>query len=614
MLDALRAYGPDSRDLWHGGNLSLGRCLYRLLPEDRSDRQSLVGGGGRYTLVADLRLDDRDSISARLGDSAPSAEASDAQFLLKLVERFGASVLETLVGDFAVALWDAAERRLTLARDPLGQRPLHYHAAPGFFAFASLPKGLHALEAIPRHVDEERLARFIGLMPLVGGSGFYTGIRRVQPGHLVEVTPDSVLERRYFRPERRDLGLRDFGDYRDAFRAELDRAVRSRLRGARTILATHLSAGWDSSAVTATAARLAPAGTDILSYTSVPRRGNDSGAPGNRLSDEGDIAAATAALHPGVTHVRVPGSAASPIAGLDRYVSVFDRPLYNLCNAVWLTQIREHASAQGARVLLTGEHGNWTVSAGPYSVLADMLRRGRWLAWAREAGALAIKRRARLRGIAAFSLGPWVPDAVWKAVRRLSSRPETNAYTALHPRLAGFIDAERERNDVGLAWRPKDHFTATLRALGHYDFGELRKGVLAGWGVDERDPTADRRLIEFCLSLPVDMLLKDGERRPLARAALSDRLPPTLLNETRKGYQAADWHEGMTAHRTEIEALLERIAADPLAASLLDVTAMRSWVRDWPEGGWERPEVMARYRGALLTGLSAGHFILTASA
>lgn len=153
----------------------------------------------------------------------------------------------------------------------------------------------------------------------------------------------------------------------------------------------------------------------------------------------------------------------------------------------------------------------------------------------------------------------------------------------------------------------------TVLALEHYDFGNFRKAALAGWGIDERDPTADRRLIEFCLSLPIDMLLKDGVRRPLARAALSDRLPAALLDQKSKGYQAADWHEGLSAHRAQIEGLIEEIAGNHLACSLLDIEALRSWVRNWPSGGWERLDVMARYRNALLAALSAGHFILHAS-
>ncbi|HEX4737413.1 MAG TPA: asparagine synthase-related protein [Allosphingosinicella sp.] len=611
MLDAQRDYGPHRQALWSDGDVALGHRLYRLLPEDTSDRQPLIGGGGRFALTADLRLDDRDGLARALGAAAPPRGAPDSQLLLAAIERFGAAILEELVGDYAVALWDAAERRLTLARDILGQRPLHYHAGSGFFAFASMPKGLHALEDIPRGPNEARLARFLALNPIVGGAGYYEGIRRVEPGHIIHVQDGRIESRRYWTPRRTTLLLPRFEDYREAFREQLDQAVRARLRGAGDLVATHLSAGWDSSSVTATAARL-DRDRHILAFTSVPRPGSEAPALGRGLANEGEIAAETAAMHPNVEHRLVPGAAASPIAELDLHHRLFDKPMTNLCNLVWLTEIRRQAQAAGARVLLTGENGNWTVSAAPYSLLADLIRERRWGAWLHEARALAAKRRMRLRGIAAKSFGPWLPSWLWNLGGGLSSRAETSAYAALHPDLARAMEQELEKEEIGSAWRPRDNFAATLQAFRHYDFGELRKGTLAGWGIDERDPTADRRLIEFCLSLPIEMLLKDGERRPLAHAALSDRLPRALLDETRKGYQAADWHEGMTRHRSEISQLLDRIAADPVAARLLDLESLRRWLRDWPSGGWEKPEVMARYRGALLTALSAGHFILAA--
>ena len=176
------------------------------------------------------------------------------------------------------------------------------------------------------------------------------------------------------------------------------------------------------------------------------------------------------------------------------------------------------------------------------------------------------------------------------------------------------MDARREALGVGLAARPRNHFRSRFQGLTASDKANYRKGALAGWGIDERDPTGNRRLVEFCLSLPVDLLLKEGVRRPLARAALADRLPPEILDETRKGYQAANWHEGLTRELAAVRGHIEQVASDPAARELLDVEALRARVENWPQGGWERPEVLARYRDALLTGISAGYFVRTAGA
>ena len=614
MLEAQQAYGPHALGNWAAGDIALGRRLFRTLPEDVGDRQPLVGGGGRYVLVADIRLDNRAELIARLGLDE-TTRIPDSQILLSAWEAWGEQALDRLVGPYAFALWDRASDTLLLVRDPIGERPLFYASRNGFFAFSSMPKGLHALPSVPRAADLERIAEFIGLIPERGRASYYEGVESVLPGHISMVTRGAVSSRRFWVPEPRQLQLSSFEEYREAFREQLDSAVQSSLRGVTGSVASHLSAGWDSSAVTATAARLLhSSGGKVDAFTAVPHEGSAAGAPAGRIADEGPIAAAAAGLHPNVGHHLVRDEGKSPIADLARYVDLFDRPVYALCNFTWLSEIRNRAAARGNTVLLTGQLGNYTISAAPITILADLIAAGRWRDWWREARVLTKQRKARYRGIAASSFGPWLPETVWRLVRRHSSRPETAAFTALHPRLEAHLEARREALGVGLAARPRNHFRSRFQGLTASDKANYRKGALAGWGIDERDPTGNRRLVEFCLSLPVDLLLKEGVRRPLARAALADRLPPEVLDETRKGYQAADWHEGLTRDLAAVRRHIEQIASDSAARELLDVDALRALVENWPQGGWERTEVLARYRDALLTGISAGYFVRTAGA
>jgi asparagine synthase (glutamine-hydrolysing) len=145
------------------------------------------------------------------------------------------------------------------------------------------------------------------------------------------------------------------------------------------------------------------------------------------------------------------------------------------------------------------------------------------------------------------------------------------------------------------------------------DLGNYNKGVLGGWGIDTRDPTADRRLIEFCLSVPMEQILRGGKLRALARRALSDRLPADVLNEPRRGYQAADWHEGLTKGRNALALEVQRLEECKPAARLLDLRRMRRLVEDWPTAGWESDVVRIPYRLALLRGISVGHFLRKAS-
>lgn len=611
MLRSQAAYGPHGSGASTFGGAALGRALFRVLPEDLYDRQPLTGSSGRFALVADVRLDNRDELLSALPQDTGRSELCDAGVLLESLEAWGERALDRVLGDYAFILWDGRARELLLARDPLGQRPLYYHLGHGFVAAASMPKGLHALDEVPRGADAEWLADFIGYVPHRGPRSHYRGISRVEAGHLVRIKEGSLASRRFWEPEPAPVDTSDFAGLRDRFRGELDRAVRARLRRRDGGVGAHLSGGWDSSAVAGTAAKLlAGSGEGLIGFTSVPRPGAFAPRVGNTFPDEGALAADAAAFHDNLHQVLVPGTAASPIAALDRIHQLYDRPLATLCNNVWLAQIRRAAQARGIATLLTGEVGNWTITAGHYTLLFEYLRQGRVGDWLSEAAALARAGRIRYRGIVGGSVLPMLPRRLQELATVLFSGPNTAAHTAAHPDIVGSMARKR----AGLFNRiPKSHFGRTAEALKHRDFGDYRKGSLAGWGMDERDPTADRRLAEFCLSLPVDMLLKEGQRRVLARAALGDRVPQSILDHRLKGYQAADWHEGLSADRRGILDLLEEIASDTMAASLLDLNGMRQWVHDWPSGGWEDAERTARYRTALLVGLSAGHFAVRAN-
>src|SRR5688500_331653 len=356
MLAAQEIYGPHDGRQWSMGSFALGRRLYRTVPEDAFDWQPLHSADDRLALVADVRLDNRDELCSALGiPSVAAAELCDAGVLLACLDRWDEAALERLVGDFAFALWNSQARKLLLARDFLGQRPLYYHGGKDFFAFATMPKGLHALADIPRAPDEQALAEFVTLIPPHGPRSVYKDVLRVEPGHGVTVTTEGVSRRRYWNP--REAGGMRAGrkDYAEGLRYHLAPATRSRLRGASGAVATQLSAALDSAAVTATAARLlAPVGGKVVAFTAVPREGYDGPCPKDRIGDEGPLAAATAALYPNIDHIRVHSGHVSPVADLDRYFHLFDRPMLNLCNWVWLSAINAAARERNCTVVLTG--------------------------------------------------------------------------------------------------------------------------------------------------------------------------------------------------------------------------------------------------------------------
>jgi asparagine synthase (glutamine-hydrolysing) len=615
VLQAQRIYAPDPPAVWSGGDFSMGRRLFRLLPEDIYDRGPVIEEAGERVLVADVRIDNRHELCGALGISAAEARMlSDSTVLMRTLERWDEAAVDRIVGDYAFVLWDAKRRRLLLARDYGGARPLHYHSGKGFFAFASMPKGLHALPQVPIAPDQRSVVAFLALIPETGTETFFEGIGKVPAGHVVTVTDAGIRTRRYWEPTPALLRFSRPEEYEEALQEQLDRAVAARLRGAKGGVAAHLSGGLDSSAVAATAARLlAPSGGRVTAYTAVPRQGFSAMTSDSSIEDEGPLAGMTAALYPNIDHVLIHSSGRSPLADRDRWYFLTERPVLNLCNAVWVSDILGRIREP---ILLTASAGNMSFSYDGMALLPQLLRRGRLLKLARLSFQL-LRNGSRVGTVGAQVFGPFLPKKLWEEITKVRGKGKGLAdYTAINPAKlhGGKLASEAASRGLDVSYRPRsDPHELRLWALRRMDEGNYNKGVLGGWGVDMRDPSGDRRLVEFCLSVPPEQFLAGGVPRSLARRAFADRLPQHVVRERRKGYQAADWFEGLGAAREEIGEEVRRLREVPAAAEALDLDRMSSLLKDWPSGDWTSNAVVSQYRLGLLRGASAGHFLRKAS-
>lgn len=607
MLNALALYGPDRAGQWRDGDVALGHCLLAVLPEDRFDRQPLIGGD--LAVVCTARLDNRAELAQLLGiEPARARLMADGEFILAAYERWGEDCLDRLLGNFSFAIWNPAKQRLFCARDHMGQHPLVYFSSDRLFALASMPKGLFALPDVPRKLDEDEVIRRlrIAAWPDVAPqqASVFAGLRILPAGHCLTVTEGSETLRRYWAPDpQKRLRLSD-GDCVEAFRELFDVAVRCRLRGTGEI-ASHLSGGLDSSAVTVTAARLLSGeNRRLTAFTAAPRLGYaPAGAAGWPL-DESHAAALAAARHGNIDHVVLRPDGTTPLDVIRRYLLLADRAPVNPCNAVWSQQICVEANRRGVRVLLTGQMGNMTISYDGHPRLFALLRQGRWLSFGQEVMALPISARQRL----ALLLRPVIPAPVWLWLQRMV-RGNPPPHSALRPELLARF-AQQERLD-SYAMRSRDGFDLRVSALFRVDLGPFHAATAAGWRIDGRDPTADRRIVDFCLSLPEDQYLRKGVTRRLIRRAFGDQLPRELFVPTRvKGRQAPDFHEQMEKNRDELIAEVDRMAHSPLAARCLDLPRMRRLLENWPKGGWRDANTITEYRFALLRGIATGCFIM----
>ena len=579
MLQGQAAYGRDPAEVADGG-FSLGRNLFSCLPDDAFDAGP--HSRGHFHLVADVRLDNRPDLVTRLGMAAANhAWLPDAALLFESLLRWGDDAVDLLVGEFAFAFWDGARQQLLLGRDILGVRPLYYHKGKSFFAFASMPSGLHALDEIPYDFDKQFMVESLAALPRTSSRTEFTEIERVEPAHIVCVTRDRIQSRKYWRPPAPPVSAARPVDYEEGLRNVIDQAVAAQLRGAGDAVASHLSGGLDSSTVTTSAARLLPAG-NVIAFTAVPRAGFEGPTPPGTAANEAELAAATARLYPNIEHVLVESSGESLLDLLERDFVYMQQPGSNL-NSTWGQAIHREAHSRGLNTVLKGYSGNMTMSYSGLELLPTLLMRGRLLKLARYTLGLA-SNGVSLKTLVARTLGPCLPPPMWQAMRRLGGKRGRQTYTS---------QGTHERID----------------ALSRGDSGNYVKSVLAEWGLSVRDPTGDKRVIEFCLATPIEEFVRGGVPRSLARRAFAGRLPREVATWRMRGYQAADWYETLGRARDGIEREIALIAQCEAAAEIVDIESLKDAVNSWPEAGWHKEEVRARYRSGLVGQISVGHFI-----
>ena len=608
MLKAQSIYGHHSAQR-SMDNVALGRRLWPLTPEDAFDTGPLISEDGRLMVVADARIDNRDTIIATLALGPDAASMSDAAIILAAVARWGDHAFDRLHGAFAVVCWDNSARTLTLARDPLGERPLHYHCGQGFVALSSMPKGLHALPAVPYAARETAIADFLALLPDTVSETVFEGIDRVLPGHFTVIDEHGRLRSTpFWHPPTDPLIGPNHGDYAEMLLAELDRAVATRLRRVSGAVGSHLSAGLDSSGVTASAAlQLSP--DRLFAFTAAPT--GIVSDPNGGIADESHHAAVTAALYPNIAHVRVQAGPVSPLRLMDRQFQLFERPILNPSNATWNDAINDAARARNVTVMLTGQMGNFSISHDGLQHLHALARRGSMPALLRLARQM--KRRGHgWAGIGAQAFGPFLSPRAWSWIaRRFDRALSFSSYSALAPHAFDTmgIGARADERGLDLSYRPwRDSRAMRLWGLRRVDLGVYNKGTLAGWGIDLRDPTADRALIELTLRIPDAQFIRDGETRSLARRAFAGRLPAIVLKERRRGVQAADWRLGLDAAHQAIGEDLAVFERNAHARGLIDIERLKRAHAAWPDADASDATTML-YRHAVLRAMAAGHFL-----
>lgn len=573
MQKAMSYYGPDGGNCNVSGSLGMGHLLMEVNPEDAFESQPVRGHRG--FVLSTARLDNRDALLEAFSVSTSEApRVSDGHLVSLAFDRWGDEVCTHLEGDWALAAWDATERRLLLARDLWGFGALYYYEGKGFIAFASSLKALLALPGTPREPDLLRLAEILvswhGDPELTG----YKGFQAVLGAHSLTFTSDGQKQQRQFWSVmgREPLRYRRDEDYVDEFLGLYSNAVKSCLRTQKPI-ASELSGGRDSGSVVSMAAPiLASQGRELTAFTSVPFFAPDGARP-TQIGNEWDLAHATATMAgPNVRHIASDARDYSVIGGLEYFLDMHDGPGHAASNQYWIQAEMEMCEREGFKVLLGGGMGNATVS------------------WSGNGSALlALKQGLPSTALRLFFQGepnPWlllkrqVLKPLLTPARRLVRRLRASgnpwqSYSALNVQMARQLDLDNRMqvggHDSTFTWSPLWDMREYFFMPPYGTSACLWSDSNAWHSVTCLDPTANFRLLEFILRVPDDQFYRKGQTSYLIRRALKDRMPEQVLVQKQKGLQAADLGYRIAKELPAFQDRLRSFASVPYAQELLDL-------------------------------------------
>ncbi len=589
MMRELGACHADYAGTWYRGQVFLGCHVLFFTPESMLEVLPSYDSATGLTITADAVIDNRAELYDQLSIEPVRREnITDSQLILLAYQKWGRDCPKYLLGDFAFAIWNDRCRTLFCAVDHTGTKSFYYYRSGGFFAFSSLLRPLFVLSGISKKYNETWIADFLALPTVMHQLDpeltIYKDVYLLPAGHTLTVKSERVDKQLYWQVERQaELKLPSDNEYEEAFREVLGEAVRCRLRNIRRVGAM-MSGGLDSTSVACLAARELKSRNDqrLISFSSIPEHGYRNWLADKWIADETPYIEAVR-QHNGyidVVYCRAEGK--HPLNGTSRLLTILEQPYKIIENLFWIDDIMTKGKELNVGVILSGGAGNATISWGELTAyLLSLHRMGKWSSMCRESWRFAMLQDSPLKALYKLFrtlfpynrqniLHPQV-DQQWQKILNLS---------VINRDFAKRVSAhERFRQFRYSLFRPMDSWETRqtlLSPAAFSHFGVINTKLGLANQVALRDPTMDKRVIEFCLSVPENLYICNGKERYLIRRAMAGIVPDKVLsNETVRGAQGADWVQRMENNWVELKDEISRIGSLEIEREYLDIAKIQ---------------------------------------
>ncbi|MFD0697807.1 asparagine synthase-related protein [Paenibacillus sp. GCM10027628] len=584
LMHALQRYHADCVHTWLNGSVFLGCHAQWITPESVHEKLPFYNSEYRLAITADAIIDNRKELFQQLQvDPGRRGHISDSELILLAYLKWGEESPKHLIGDFSFMIWDETKQQMFGARDISGNRTLYYYNEQRFFAFCTAISPLFTLPGNRKELHEQWLAEFLSIPDMFESTNIYaTPYKRIDqlpPAHSILVKDGRILLNRYaVLSDVEPLHLKSNEEYVEAFRDIFQEAVNARLRTHRQIGAA-LSGGLDSGAVVSFAAEtLRQEGKPIHAFSYVPVSDFVDWTSNRLIADERPFIQSTVQHVGNIKENYMDFNGISPFSEIDAMLTSLETPYKFFENSFWIKGFYERAQTEDVGVLLTGARGNFTISWGPTMEYYTMLlKKMKWIHFSRE-----IYQYSNLTGIGKKRLLKIIGRNAFPFMKKTSHADHTGISDLIHPAFADKTNVMehlsksvlnlRDSRDDAIEVR-KDKFTNLSIANKN---GALSTKLSLSYGLLERDPTSDPRVVQFCLSVPIEQYVQNGQDRSLIRRATHHYLPDKVrLNQRVRGVQPADWVHRMTpAWHLFIEEL-QQLCKDGVAADYLNIDKIK---------------------------------------
>jgi len=536
MMGSIAHRGPDGRGAHHSPPVHLGHLRLSIV-DLAAGGQPMTSETGRRWVVYNGEIFNHADIRPELEKAGHRYHSrSDTEMLLHGWEEWGARSLDRYRGMFAFALWDEDKQTLFCARDRLGIKPFYYYWDGELFAFASEIKALLAHPAIATRFDRTGVEEYLAWGFLNGEKTLFQGIRRLLPGHWMELDLSSGrpapprITKYWDVPEPGAAPVREEAEWIAECRQRLEETVRMRLMSD-VPLGSFLSGGVDSSAITALMRR----------FTGSPVKTFSVGYAEQQYS-ELDYAQRTAnAL--GTEHHEVRVGRNEFFGALPRLIWHEDEPV------AWPSSVSLYFVSKRAReevtVVLTGEGADELF--GGYARYGHYLQQRPWSdAWSHLPGALrgGIRRWIRDSSMLSANLRRKMEHTLLVREATPQSLYLENFLYAFAPARELLLDAGDD-SDPGAFWmqcmsgRKGNELDRLLYADQKTYLVELlmkQDQMSMATSIESRVPFLDHTFVEFASRVPAGMKIRNGEGKWILREAVRDLVPAEVLTRTKMGF------------------------------------------------------------------------------